>query len=265
MRLATGARRRGNDRREIIVATLNRSHMQKRSGRNAIGNVNLKTLRLGLGLSLMLVGQTLHGQQGDAADRSRLAGLRANAERGNAKVQNELGLRFAKGLGMATNAAEAVTWFRKAANQDYAAAEFNLGVSYATGQGVTKDEAEAVNWFRKAAEQDFAAAQFDLGLCYGEGHGVAKNEGQAVRWFRRAARQNLAVAQYLLGDCYAKGRGVTKDEAEAVKWIALAAAQDMGEAKAAIPWIKNNVPEEQIAEGKRRAIVWLRRRERFPP
>ena len=65
----------------------------------------------------------------------------------------------------------------------------------------------------------------------------------------------------MLGDGYAKGHGVTKDEAEAVKWIALAAAQGMEEAKAEIPWIESNMPEKQVAEGKRRAIDWLKKRE----
>jgi len=225
-------------------------------------SVNLKTLLLGLGLSLMLVEQTLYAQQRDAADRNRLAALRANAERGNAKAKNELGLRCATGLGVATNAAEAVKWFRLAAGQNFAAAQFNLGVSYATGQGVARDAAEAVKWFRKAAEQDLAKAQFNLGLCYKEGQGVTRDEAKAVRWFRLAAEQNLAVAQYLLGDSYARGHGVAKDEAEAVKWIALAAAQGMEEARADIPWIKNNMPEKQIAEGKRRAIDWLEKRKR---
>jgi len=236
--------------------------MQERSGRNAIGTVNLKRLLLGLGLSLMLAEQTVHGQQSDVVDRNRLAALRANAERGNAKVQNELGLRLAKGQGVTTDVVEAVKWFRRAARQDFAAAQFNLGVSYATGQGVAKDEAEAARWFRRAAAQDFAKAQFNLGLCYEGGHGVTTDVVMAAKWFRQAAEQNLAVAQYILGDCYAKGHGVTKDEAESVKWLALAAAQGMAEAKADIPWIKNSVPEAQIAEGKRRAIDWLESRKR---
>ena len=34
---------------------------------------------------------------------------------------------------------------------------------YRNGQGVTQDNAEAVKWYRKAAEQGYAAAQFNLG------------------------------------------------------------------------------------------------------
>jgi TPR repeat protein len=32
---------------------------------------------------------------------------------------------------------EAVSWYRKAAEQGYAEAQFNLGIMYATGEGIT--------------------------------------------------------------------------------------------------------------------------------
>jgi TPR repeat protein len=163
-------------RRPTHCASMTRS--MRRQEREIL---NPRALLFGLGLSLMLVEQTLHAQQSDAADRNRLVELRANAERGDAKVQNELGLRCAKGQGVATNAAEAVKWFRLVAEQNYAAAQFNLGVSYATGQGVTKDVAEAVKWFRLAAEQNLDKAQFNLGLCYEEGQGVTKDEAEAMK------------------------------------------------------------------------------------
>ena len=47
-----------------------------------------------------------------------------------------------------------------------AESEVELGLRYEKGEGVAKDEVEAVKWFRKAAEQNFAEAQFDLGVCY---------------------------------------------------------------------------------------------------
>jgi len=45
-----------------------------------------------------------------------------------------------------------------AAEQGDAEAQYNLGVRYANGEGVPEDYKEAVKWFRKAAEQGFAAA-----------------------------------------------------------------------------------------------------------
>ena len=43
---------------------------------------------------------------------------------------------------------------------------------YATGEGVPQDDAEAVRWFRLAAEQGDARAQFNLGVRYDTGEGV---------------------------------------------------------------------------------------------
>ena len=69
------------------------------------------------------------------------------------------------------DAAEAVRWYRKAAEQGRADAQFNLGNMYSAGRGVLKDDAEAVRWYRKAAEQGAADAQFNLGISYATGEG----------------------------------------------------------------------------------------------
>ena len=44
-----------------------------------------------------------------------------------------------------------------------AEAQNNLGLMYFNGRGVAQDEAEAVAWYRRAAEQGFANAQYNLG------------------------------------------------------------------------------------------------------
>jgi len=100
---------------------------------------------------------------------------------------------------VAKDDAEAVKWFRKAAEQNDARAQAALGVRYAKGQGVAKNKAEAVKWYRKAAEQNVADAQYNLGVCYANGQGVTEDDAEAVKWFRKAAEQNLADAQYNLG------------------------------------------------------------------
>ena len=42
---------------------------------------------------------------------------------------------------------------------------------YANGEGVVEDDAEAVRWYRLAADQGVAIAQHNLGLMYGRGCG----------------------------------------------------------------------------------------------
>lgn len=65
--------------------------------------------------------------------------------------------------------------------------------------GVSKDYAEAVKWYRKAAEQGDAAAQCNLGFCYYYGKDVLQNYTEAVKWYRKAAEQGNARAQRILG------------------------------------------------------------------
>ena len=50
---------------------------------------------------------------------------------------------------------------------------------YDTGVGVAQDAAEAVRWFRLAAEQGDALAQFDLGVMYATGGGVPQEDAAA--------------------------------------------------------------------------------------
>ena len=58
--------------------------------------------------------------------------------------------------------------------------------------------AEAVKWFRKAADQGVELAQFKLGLCYASGNGVPENKAEAAKWIRKAAAQGNEDAKKLL-------------------------------------------------------------------
>src|ERR1022692_1165075 len=75
--------------------------------------------------------------QQSQADRKPLADIRAKAKGGDTQSQYELGRAFAGG-----------------------------------SLGLAKDEAEAVGWYRKAAERGDVNAQFALGVCYGNAVGV---------------------------------------------------------------------------------------------
>ncbi len=58
---------------------------------------------------------------------------------------------------------------------------------YANGSGVPQDDAEAVRWYRLAADQGVALAQYNLGLMYQFGSGVPQDDVQAHMWFNLAA------------------------------------------------------------------------------
>jgi len=103
--------------------------------------------------------------------------------------------------------AEAVRWFRLAAEQGYADAQYDLGLMYTEGRGVVEDDAEGVVWLRKAGDQGHAEAQFQLGKMFELGEGVTRDLDEATRWYRLAGEQGVVLAQYRLGKLYASADG----------------------------------------------------------
>ena len=144
---------------------------------------------------------------------------------GDATAQNDLGCAYSSGQGVEQDFAEAIKWWRKAADCDLPGAALNLGIAYLSGQGVPQDYAEAARWNRKAAEQGLAGAEHNLGNAYFKGQGVPQNYTEAVKWYRRAAYQGLAASQYSLGLAYANGNGVGQDYLEAARWYLKSAEQ----------------------------------------
>jgi hypothetical protein len=68
-------------------------------------------------------------------------------------------------------------------------------MTYENGWGSVKIEAEAVYWYRKAAEQGYPPAEYDLGRMLAGGRGVLNNEAEAEAWLRRAAENGIEEAQ----------------------------------------------------------------------
>jgi len=99
----------------------------------------------------------LFEQQGRDVECAGL--LRQSAELGYVLAQLFYGRFLCKGIGTALDPAEAVEWFRKAADQDCPAAFYELGVCYENGEGVARDLDTAQEWYRKALAADFTGAQ----------------------------------------------------------------------------------------------------------
>ncbi len=152
-------------------------------------------------------------------DRAALKYLEGLANSSDPAAQLDLGWMYENGEGVAKDLAQAVRWYRKAADQGMDRAQYNLGVMYLAGEGLSKDPAEALSWFRKAAEQGHADAQINMGAMYYSGIGVAKDDAQAAEWYRKAAEQGYGGAAYALGWMYVNGYGVQKDEAVALRWL----------------------------------------------
>ena len=78
-------------------------------------------------------------------------------------------------------------------------------------RGMEADDAQAVQWYRKAAEQGDADAQFKLGWMYRNGRGVEADDAQAMQWYRKAAEQGHTHAKAALGSKCEAGVGDGRD------------------------------------------------------
>jgi uncharacterized protein len=138
----------------------------------------------------------------------------------------------------------------------FAPAWHNAGLMHGgrgTARAVPQDKAEAVRWFRLAAEQGLANAQYNLGLMYEYGHGVPQDYAEAVRWYRLAAEQGITSAQYNLGVMYENGKGVPQDFVYAHLWWNLIAANGDKTAAKNRDTVAQQMSAAQIAEAQRLA------------
>lgn len=149
--------------------------------------------------------------------------LEKKALSGDVIAQNNLGVCYSEGNGVAKDNKEALKWYLKAANQGYKTAQYNLALDYYHGNdAVGQDYVEAAKWFTKAAEQNDKKSQYMLGIIYHFGYGVEKNYTQAFKWFEKAAKQGDATSQFYMGWYYGSGNGVAQDYKQSVNWYHLA-------------------------------------------
>ena len=95
--------------------------------------------------------------------------------------------------------ATAIQIFRQFADRGNAIAQNNLGLIYDYGKGVAQDYAAAVRWYRKAADQGYVRAQSNLGVMYDKGWGVAQDYGESLRCLLYASDAADDLTQITLG------------------------------------------------------------------
>ncbi len=148
------------------------------------------------------------------------------AEAGDMTAQNELAGAYDYGLFGETDQGKAFYWYQKAAEQNFPVAEVNLGKMYQEGCGVKQDYAVALSLYRSAAKKEFPPAQTLIGIFYEKGYGIEKNYQQAAYWYLLAAKQNYPIANYNLGSLYERGLGVDKNMLEAASYYEKAAIKN---------------------------------------
>jgi hypothetical protein len=87
----------------------------------------------------------------------------------------------------------------QAADLGHPLAQNQLGMMYQMGSGAPPDGAEALKWFRKAADQGLKTAAKNIGYLYEHGSiGVQKDVAQARYWYCSAAAAGQADAKQAL-------------------------------------------------------------------
>ena len=150
-------------------------------------------------------------------------------------------------------------------NTDYqdADVQFGMGLKFANSEGGAQDYAQAVEWYRKAADQSHPLAQFNLAMMYAKGQGVACNNAESVIWLGKAARQGDAGAQFYLGkNCHRNSLTGAPEQAsesriEAYKWFQLAAAQGYRGSVAACTPVILGMTHADVAVAARRVAEFV--------
>ncbi|MBL6945893.1 MAG: SEL1-like repeat protein [Rhodospirillales bacterium] len=193
---------------------------------------------------------------------ARFYAIEPKAKAGEPAAQFALAQYFQKGLGVDKNPAQAIQWYRKAAEKAHIEAQFALGKMYESGEGPKQDFRRAAEWYELAANLGrHAGAQFALGQLYYDGRGVANDPAEAVKWYRLSAERGHPGAQYRLGAIYEAGWAVKADPAEAYKWYTLSTrkrAEAMAinkdfDAAAALKKLAANITRFEISRGELRA------------
>jgi serine/threonine protein kinase len=156
-------------------------------------------------------------------DAEAITWYRKAADAGDLPSLLRYGQLLSLGKGVEKNELDATAKIKQAAEAEYQPAWLVLADRYERGLGVRRSDPDAAYWIRKAAEKGDGAAQARLGDLYLRGKGVAKDEAEALRWFRLAADKGQRDAQYELGMAYLRGRGVARSDSAGYAWLAKAA------------------------------------------
>lgn len=113
-------------------------------------------------------------------------------ERGDVRAQAIAGAMHERGIGTPVDLAEALRWYRRAADNGQPAAQFRLGVLLSRAS--PPDEAAAARWYEAAAEGGVAQAAYNLAVFYETGRGVEPDEARAAALYERAYGGGIAQA-----------------------------------------------------------------------
>lgn len=153
---------------------------------------------------------------------------------------------------------EAILWYQKSAEQNYALAQMSLARIYFEGIETPKDLTLAANWYERAANAGVLDAQFNLALMYALGEGRTQDYQAAASLYLKAAESGFAKAQYNLALLYAYGQGVAVDLTKAYMWLSIAENNEntKEQAKKNLVLLEPHMSAEQVLTAKNMVNVW---------
>lgn len=161
------------------------------------------------------------------------------AQNGSGLAANNVAVCYEGAYGVGENMAEAIRWWRIAAEKAYADAYWPLAKNLSEGSSVAKNLSEARKWGRKAVEAGKKTQkQYDdlfktvpAGMSASDAFDIAQDAynsrdyDEAFVYYSYAAERNHLSALCNVALSYELGRGVAQDKAKAVELYSNAAAK----------------------------------------
>jgi TPR repeat protein len=186
-----------------------------------------------------------------------LDALTARANKGDARAELVIGLKYLSGDGVPANDAQAARWLARAANKGNAVAQNHLGALYQSGRGVTRDIAQAKRCYEAAAAQGDRHAMSNLAVLYAGGSSTDRDFAVAASWFQRSASLGFVDAQFNLAVLFERGDGVPQSLLDAYRWYSIAARSGDAVAKTRAAAIATQISPEEL-QAAQRAVALFR-------
>lgn len=190
---------------------------------------------------------------------SETKALIVKAEAGDTDAQFRVGAAYDFGKGAPRDGAEAMKWYRMAADRGNAEAQNSVG----SGLQAEKRYEEALPWYEKASVQGHALATNNLAYLYDLGLGVKQDRRKGFDLYSRAADLGWAEAMWNIANMYGAGQLGEKDMVSACVWAKRArkfsAPQErqlQNHLNRVIPQLERLLPPEQLASCNQQSESW---------
>ncbi|UAW99377.1 sel1 repeat family protein [Halopseudomonas nanhaiensis] len=155
---------------------------------------------------------------------------------------------FAQLLQQDGDETRALQLLKQAADDGLTDASYEVGQAYLNGEGTQASTAEAMRYFKVAAERDHVPSQLQLSRLYASSD--YPDAAESRRWLTRAAEQESAEAQYALGMSYSEGDSGQLDYRQAYVWLSRAMLNGDRRARAELERIAPELTAEQLGEAQ---------------